>query len=27
LVVAFFGPGWLLLFGEGQKEQKKDVSQ
>jgi|UPI00034647DA hypothetical protein len=27
LVVAFFGPGWLLLFWEGQKEQKKDVSQ
>ena len=27
LVVAFFGPGWLLLFWEDQKEQKKDVSQ
>ena len=27
LVVAFFGPGWLLLFGDNDKQQKKDVSQ
>ena len=24
LVVAFFGPGWLLLFGDNDKQQKID---